>query len=259
MDGADRYVTARNIAERPGLGAAGTADYDGTPADPDGTACLPRKTAILATGENFPDALVAGPVAFNGHNVPGGGSAVPPGTPGCGDGQGFPVILTTGASLHPQAAAALTNLGIQQVLVMGGNVAVAPAVVTAVQAINSITVQRFDGATRLDTAKRFAEFAIDFLGYNRTVVSVAVGNNFPDALAGGPHAGTTPANAIVLTETPTSVGAETLAFFRDRQGVSGVFGAPTPLEPILGIDVYGGPIAVSDAAVASILGAISQA
>ena len=259
IDGADRYATARNVAERPGLAAAGTADYDGTPADPDGPSCLARKTAILATGTNFPDALVAGPVAYNGHNL---GSVPPaplPVPPACGDGQGFPVILTPSTALDPQAAAALTNLGIQQVLVMGGNTAIDPAVVTAVQAINSITVRRFAGTNRLDTARLFAEFAVNFLGYDRTAVAVARGDGFPDALAGGPFAGVMPAKAIVLTESPTSAGAETLAFFRARQGTSGVYGAPTPLTPIAAVDVFGGTGAITDATVSSILGAVSQA
>ncbi|MGH9180930.1 MAG: cell wall-binding repeat-containing protein, partial [Acidimicrobiales bacterium] len=111
IEGDTRYQTAQRVAEQPGLGVAGTADYDGTAADPDGPACAPRKTAVLATGENFPDAVVAGPVAYEG---------VPAFTNPCGNNGGFPLILTTGNALHPDAAAALTNLGIQQVLIMGG-------------------------------------------------------------------------------------------------------------------------------------------
>ena len=259
IGGADRYETGRLVAERPGLGVAGTADYDGTAADPDGPACAPRKTAIVATGVNFPDALVAGPVAFNGHNMPGAGSAVPPGTPGCGDGLGFPLILTTGNALHPQASQALTNLGIQQVLIMGGASAIDPSVETAIQGIGGITTKRFAGTNRLDTAKQFGEFAIDFLGYSRTQVSVARGDTFPDALAGAPHAAATPANVIVITENAGTIGAETLAFFGERQGTPGVYGAPTSLDVVTQLFAYGGTTALADGTVNGILARISQA
>lgn len=265
IEGADRFETARRIAEFPGLAAAGTADYDGTDADPDGPGCNARRTAIVAIGDNFPDALVAGPVAFNGHNVPGVGT---PALPGCGNGEGFPVILTTGSALHPQASVALANLGIAQVLVMGGNAVITPAVESSLQGLGILT-RRFAGANRLDTARQFGDFAIDFLGYSRTAVAVARGDDFPDALAGGPHAGlaaaatqTRPAKAagvIVLTESLSSAGTETLAFLRQRQGSVGVFGATAPLSPVTDVDVYGGTSAVSDAVVAILLGAVSQA
>ncbi|MGH9164066.1 MAG: cell wall-binding repeat-containing protein, partial [Acidimicrobiales bacterium] len=263
IGGNDRYETGRNVAERPGLGAAGTVDYDGTAADPDGPACSAKKTAILATGENFPDALVAGPVSFQGLVPVGapGGTVVPPGLAGCGNNGGFPLILTTGTALHPQAASALTNLGIQQVIIMGGTAAVTTATESAVQAIGGITTRRFAGLNRLDTAKQFDDFAIGFLGYSRTVVSVARGDTFPDALTGGPNAGTpgpTP-NVIALTESPTTVGTETTAFFKSRPGTVGVFGATAPLSPITDVDVYGGTAAVADSTVSAILATISQA
>jgi putative cell wall-binding protein len=259
IEGADRYETARLVAAAGAAiaGGVGTADYDGTSAAPFGGTCNARRTAILATGQNFPDALVAGPVAFNGVNVP-AASPTPPG-PGCGNGEGFPVILTTSGTLNSQAASALTTLGIEQVLIMGGNTAIDPAVVTSVQGINSITTRRFAGTNRLDTARQFAEFAIDFLGYSRTLASVARGDDFPDALAGGPHAGTAPAAAILLTESPTSAGAETLAFFRDRHGSANVFGAGATLVPITELDVYGGTVAVANSVIDAIVAAISQA
>ena len=129
--GADRFATAKNVAEKPGLGAAGTLD-SGINA---GDCATLVKTAIVASGENFPDALSAGGLAYGGAQAP-----------GCGSG-GIPLLLTTKDTLSAAAQGAITNLGIQQVILMGGTAAVAAGVETSLDNMPGVSVIRVAGPT----------------------------------------------------------------------------------------------------------------
>ncbi|MCU1372939.1 MAG: cell wall-binding repeat-containing protein, partial [Actinomycetia bacterium] len=85
--GATRYETSKLVAESGGASAVGKT----------GAASLP--TAVVASGESFPDALSGGPMGYAAH---------------------LPIVLTTAAALSPEANAALTDLGIRSVLIVGG-------------------------------------------------------------------------------------------------------------------------------------------
>ena len=80
-------------------------------------------TAIVASGENFPDALAGGPPSFL---------------------KRFPILLTAHDALSPQASAALSDLGIKRALLLGGENAVSSAVAAAITA-KGIIVDRPDG------------------------------------------------------------------------------------------------------------------
>lgn len=203
VSGATRYSTAAAIAEAPGPTPVGSLAGQG-------------RTALLATGENFPDALTGGPMSYA---------------------DSFPTLLTETASLAPEASGAMDNLAIKHVIVLGGPNAVADAVLSQVQA-KGITVERLAGATRQTTATAISDFELTHLGFAGTHVNLARGDNFPDALAGGPHGGQEGA-AILLTSTPDSLGADTDAYLRAHTST------------IASIDVFGGPLAVSDATVAA--------
>jgi putative cell wall-binding protein len=170
--GTTRYDTAQLLAEKPGAAAVGSEGG--------------KKTAILASGENFPDALAAGPVSYAGH---------------------FPTLLTTKDSLSPAAKAALTGLGIQQVLIVGGSAAVAPAVESELTG-SGIGVVRLAGANRSETASKIADYAINKLGFTNARVTLARGSAFPDALAGGPYGGKN-LTVTLLADSPTTLGAAT--------------------------------------------------
>jgi hypothetical protein len=255
IGGATRYETDQMIAEYPGAGPTGgteTFTQSGTfdPTKPGGTSvAAPAQTAILASGANFPDALAAGPLAFNGSDFD-GGSLAPGGLASGGfgtDGAGYPLILTDPNSLSSTAANALQNLAIKNVLVMGGSAAVSAAVVTAVQALNGgIKTLQFAGANRNDTASQFATYIswsygdppasgttacaagaavnptctkIAGLGMNSFedngiaggTTFLARGDDFADALSAGPSAGGGE-NVLVLTANSSTLSAETTAF-----------------------------------------------
>lgn len=200
VSGAGRYDTARAVAKVP------PASYVGT--SPEGD-----KTAILASGQAFPDALVAGPLGYKAK---------------------FPVLITAGAGLSPQTRTTLTDLRIKRVLIAGGTSAVSAATEQQVRALG-ITVQRLAGTSRSATAVAVATYAFDRLAFDRSHVNLATGQQFPDALAGGPHGGQESA-PILLTATATDPGAATLAFLSARSST------------LRNGHVFGGTAAVSQAA-----------
>ncbi|MCW2680133.1 MAG: hypothetical protein JWM62_1534 [Frankiales bacterium] len=180
--GATRYDTASAVAAEPGTNYVGTS--------PEGD-----RTAIVASGQDFPDALVAGPVSYRAK---------------------FPVLVTTTAGLSSQTRKSLQDLQIGRVLITGGTAAVSTKVEQDIQAMG-IDTQRLAGTNRAATAVAVAAYAYDQLGFDRSHVNLARGDQFADALAGGPHGGREGA-PILLTLTARTVGTATLDFLQARGG-----------------------------------------
>ncbi len=178
--GATRYDTAAAIATALGSGEVGV---DG----------VGRRTAILSSGEAFPDALAAAPLAF---------------------GLGFPQLLTAVGGLHPAAAAALGTLGIEHVIVTGGTGAISAEVVEELEDLG-VSVERFAGNDRYETAVAIATAAVDSLGFTPGHVNLASGLAFADALAGGGHGGAE-GPAVTLLTAGTSVPGTVCQLLRDR-------------------------------------------
>jgi hypothetical protein len=114
----------------------------------------------IATGENFPDSLVAAPAAAA---------------------EGGSLLLVRSTSIPPAVAAELNRLAPSNIVVVGGTAAVSPGVFSGLSQY-AATVERVSGANRYDGAAAVAESAF---GAGSENVFVAVGDNFPDALAGG--------------------------------------------------------------------------
>ncbi|MBW3665915.1 MAG: cell wall-binding repeat-containing protein [Actinobacteria bacterium] len=201
ITGAHRYATAAAIATGPGT----TVGF-----------LNGRRTAIVASGENFPDALVAGAVAFSAE---------------------FPLLLTRSGSLHPDTAEALESRAITQVIIPGGPVAVSETVAAQLRA-RGITVIRVSGEDRVETAVAIARFARDQLGWGTEVLNFAVGANFPDALSLGARAGLL-RSPVLLTWDPETLDsrAAALAPFLESLGCE-----------VELVRVAGGPAAVRVAA-----------
>ena len=189
VGGADRYDTAKAVAEQAGLDGAGTAGIL------NGTSCSAEKTAILASGENFPDALAAGGLAFGGVR-------------GCGGGP-LPLLLTPKNGLTQSTVEAISDLGIKQIILMGGEQSVVPAVQSALETLPGVTVGRVAGPTRQDTAIALANTILGqpTIGkWNRGGFLVATPGTFPDALVAAPLSGTALA-PLYLAAGTTSFGA----------------------------------------------------
>lgn len=117
---------------------------------------------VLATGEDYPDALASATLA---------------GT------TGGPLLLTPTAALHPATADELRRLQPSMVYVIGR---VTDAVEAAVSALG-LNTERIRGEGRYDTAFAVAARAAE-LGADTSTVLVASGQGFADALAATPIA-----------------------------------------------------------------------
>lgn len=180
IGGVDRYATAVSIAQaiedRGGLGA-----YEG------------ERAAFLTRGNGFADVLSSGAMAHY---------------------ASVPVLLTQTSMLNAATSAALDDLDIQTVIVAGGTDAVSAAVVDAVEA-KGIRVIRLAGQNRQETSAVMAEFGVQEFGLLAEHVNIARGDRFPDALAGGAHAGDLEMSPIILT-AGTSLGAPAKAWIESH-------------------------------------------
>lgn len=145
-------------------------------------------TIILATGENYPDALSIAPFAGR---------------------YGFPILFTKRANLDPLSIQSLNNWGIKNVIIVGGLGAVSVEVEDYLRYELQLNVTRLSGEDRyltsLEIAKYFENYPEGVSGTEKItgnhtwehtgmytgeykMVALATGENFPDALAGAGHA-----------------------------------------------------------------------
>jgi putative cell wall-binding protein len=119
---------------------------------------------VLASATSFPDALSGAAYAAE---------------------KGAPVLLTAPDALSPAVKDLLVELGTDvAITVVGGTAGVSDAVVDELTALG-FTVERLAGDDRYDTAVEIAKAG----HVAPTVVIIATGRSFPDALAGGAYAG----------------------------------------------------------------------
>jgi putative cell wall-binding protein len=226
------YVGKVDLAGAYGVNTQGDAGiYNTTKGNASPAALSPTAvpTAILATTHTFQDAMSASTVAYADH---------------------LPILLTTTSKLSSQVSSAISQLGIQQVIVMGGPFAVSDAVVTALEG-EHVSVLRIAGTDYTDTAVELALCELGpatghvGLGWPSTGgVFVARGSGFTDGLAGavvtaGGPAGASP-SPLLLTENATTPGTYLLGFL----AVAGTGGVAT--KPLTHLVVLGGPLAVSE-------------
>ncbi|MHB8466810.1 MAG: cell wall-binding repeat-containing protein, partial [Acidimicrobiales bacterium] len=184
-----------------------------------------KKTAIVASGANFPDSLAAGGASYKAH---------------------LPIVLTTPDRLSDEAAHTLTALGVQQVLIMGGTAAVQSAVNAAIQGMGIAIAKQFSGVDRTDTAAQFAGYAVANLGFSNHEVVVTRGDGFADALAGAQYVGDP--KVLILLETSSVVGLYDAQYLADHQAE---IAAITGLGGVQGLTV-----AAFDSAIAAASGLI---
>jgi putative cell wall-binding protein len=177
---------------------------------------------VLARADDYPDALVGGPLAAA---------------------KNAPLLLTEGSTLPTETATEVKRVlpAGGTVYVLGGTAAIPTSVTSQLTSIG-YTVTRYSGADRYATAVAVATA----LG-SPTTVLLATGTNFPDALAAGPAAAHVH-GAILLTDGPT-VPAETatyLAGVHTTYAVGGPAAAAVPSAiAILGTDRYATAAAVA--------------
>ncbi|QHC57408.1 cell wall-binding repeat-containing protein [Rathayibacter sp. VKM Ac-2760] len=145
LEGSDRYATA----------VAVTRAYFGDD--------LP--VLYIASGENWPDALSAGPAAAK---------------------QDGALLLTDPSELPDVVAAEIKRLTPKKIIVVGSSLSVSDAVYERIAAFGAPTT-RIAGSDRYDTSRKIVEDAFPEADYD--TVFLATGGNFPDALSVAPIAG----------------------------------------------------------------------
>ncbi len=259
--GETQYGTAEAVAEH--VGAAASKAFPGAYATTDATGGSGRyndttgkgstapsgsvATAILASGEEFQDAQAASVVSYR---------------------TKLPLLLTEATTLSTTAVAAIGKLGVKQLILMGGPLAVTNTVEAALVAKTGVSVLRVAGEDYTDTAAELARFEVatstDGLGWTPGHrVMVARGNGFTDGLAGAVlengHNATTGASGtarpLLLTESPTTVGSYLTTFLKvtAHTGIDKTAG-----KTITALSVLGGTLAVSTTEVTQMLTDLSH-
>ena len=180
-------------------------------------------TAIIASGEVFADALVAGPLAARNR---------------------LPLLLTPKAGLHPDVAEYLTGADVKRVVLMGGTAALSADVQSGIEALG-IVVDRIAGATRFETATMFADYAAQHGGecWADDQVGLARASLPFDSFSAAPLLAQLCAPAV-LTD-PAEIPGTTAEFLNDaRRG-----------QERITLRVFGGDAAVSQDAIDTYLDA----
>jgi PKD repeat protein len=185
--GDTRYDTSTAVSQRMWANVSGDAQ-----------GLRPAHAVVLASGENFPDALAGVPLA---------------------EYKQGPLLLTEAGRLTDT-----TNWEIRRVLPTGGTVyilggakAVSPAIDATLRQ-EGYQVVRYGGASRYETALIIAKQGLD----DPSHIIVATGQNYPDALAAGPAATGGPETmegkpaAIVLSDDGTVSDPATAAYIRKK-------------------------------------------
>ncbi|NYF09139.1 putative cell wall-binding protein [Leifsonia sp. AK011] len=187
--GANRYETGVQIAQRVEPFTSGGRVY-------------------LASGIAFPDALGAGPLAAHFDGA---------------------VLLTNPTSLSPAVKAELERLKPAEVVVIGGDTAVSPAVFDIVKGLGfPHSTERIAGANRYETNR----LIIDDVFPTATTAYIATGANFPDALAAGPAAIAEDGVVVLVNGANATLDAATVALLDglDLTDIR-VVGGPTTVSP----------------------------
>jgi hypothetical protein len=142
--------------------------------------------AFIATGENYPDALAGGPAAAA---------------------HGAPVLLVRTTSIPPSISAELARLAPGRIVVLGGPSVVSEGVASSLGAYTTGGVTRRAGSDRYATA---AAISAATYAVGPPVVFIATGDNYPDALAGGPAAAAAGGPLLLVrgSTIPSSIAAE---------------------------------------------------
>ena len=156
----------------------------------------------IATGATYPDALAGGPAA----RVTGG-----------------PILLTTRTTVPDATRAELARLKPARIVVLGGPAVIADEVVGALGSFTTGSVSRLWGDDRYGTAAAIS--ASSFA--SASVVYVATGQNFPDALAAGAVAAAAKAPLLLVRSDalPWQTKAELERLSPDRIIIVGSTGA----------------------------------
>ncbi len=167
-------------------------------------------TAIIATGNNYADALSVGPYAFKSKS---------------------PILLSDPASgLSSAVLAELKEGGYKNAIIVGGTAAVPSSVESQLKTIGISSIKRLAGSTRYETSAEIVRHELSSgLGFKMNGVLLATGENFPDALAAGPLAGkrTVP---LLLVDGSGNAASSFLKSYSSSISYGNVVGGPAAIS-----------------------------
>jgi putative cell wall-binding protein len=167
-------------------------------------------TAVITTGNAFPDAMV------------GAGAAI--------DAEG-PLLLVPPDRLPDSVLAELQRLGVSDVVIVGGPAAVSGRIAAELAATGR-TVTRLAGSNRYSSAAAVSSHVF----HTADTVLVSVGTNFPDALAGAAVSGLA-GGPLLLVEANTIPGAAASELARLAPDEVIVLGGPAAVSHWVGIQL----------------------
>lgn len=177
LAGEDRYETACIVASET-VSALGE-EWDGT--------------AFATTGNNWPDALAASPLAAH---------------------AGYPVFLADYDGFDAVTEQCMSDLGVTGAIVLGGTVAMPLSVMAQVESVGVTETVRVGGSNRYSTAALIADYGVSELGMSYDTVGISTGTKYPDALSAGAVLGE---DGFVMLLTPgTYLHASTRAALEDN-------------------------------------------
>lgn len=161
-------------------------DQYGTAAAIAGVATPSSTQAFLVNGEHFADALSISSYAAA---------------------QGIPILLTRSDSLPTETATALTQMGVQNVTLVGGTAVIKDSITEQLGKLPQPVkvTARYAGYDQYETNTT----VLNQLGFETSKVYVATGENFPDALAGAALAAKDKAPILLLPHAQLSASTTT--------------------------------------------------
>lgn len=147
-------------------------------------------TAIIATGENFTDALSISAYAQKNK---------------------YPVFLSGKSGLDASTVKDIKGYGFTNIVIAGGSAAVPNSVIAQLKSagVSESNIVRLGGATRYQTSLEIAQYASSHGSLQPNTPVFATGENFPDALAGGVLAGVKN-SPLLLVSPDTAVNHDAL-------------------------------------------------
>lgn len=161
IGGKDRYAVSASVAEK-------VSEYSGS------------DTAIIASGEVFPDALSASSIAGP---------------------MGMPILLVQSSKVPDSIQSFIKNHPeIKNFIIVGGPATVKDNVVTQLKQLRSgAVVDRIGGKDRYEVSINVAKYGMNNYGMDLSTIAFVRGDIFPDALSGAPLANYFGAPIILTT------------------------------------------------------------
>ncbi len=158
--------------------------------------------AIIATNKTFKDALSVAPISYA---------------------KGYPILLAdNGKSLSKEVLGALKNIGIKQVIIVGGTSAVTTNVEQQLKDTGISIKTRLWGKTGVATSAAIATWGIQH-GLSANKMGVATSQNYPDALSGAALCGYNK-SVLLLVDDKAMDNATFPSKYKSKISVAYVFG-----------------------------------